>query len=1116
MKNVLVFAILAASFPAAYAQQASGRISGVVTDATGGSVPQVVITVTNVGTGEARQVVTNASGVYVISPLAVGDYRIEAKKEGFKAISRSGIRIDVNSSPTLDLVMEVGNVSERITIEGAAPLVDTESQAVGNSRYEVQLKNLPIIVREIQALVGQTAGVPYGTTDTIGGNVQQGGRSAMQVLSDGAQLNPFQTTAWPAIDGIGRRADLTVPGVDSIAEVKWIANGGSAEYSQPTQVIVASKSGTNELHGSLFESYRSGGMGARRWEAANRESFVRHQFGGTIGGPIRRDKMFFYGGVDVFRHASGAVLNARYPTAAERAGNLSALLGRTDARGNPAPITIFDPLTGQPFPGNIIPSNRISPVAIELFKMIPDAPAPARLTDFNAIFFKPQFDNSDKYDARYDWEINPSNRLFARTTIAHLDQASRFSGSVPGEYGYSTKNEWTHAASANWTRIFNPSTVGTFQFTFRSMPFKNIPSGGNELFDVPINDVNPEPPFAGPPAIVIGSNGLGISDLFDRLLFNYSADYGYTFDPSITKTVGNHTLKAGFTFLRGYKTQELASPPYGRFSTSSDFNNARSTTSATGDAFADFLLGLPSSTDVTVGTKGAFLSKTNYALFVQDDWKLTSHLTLNFGLRYNRFGFFEEMNKRFASADFESGKILIPHGSEQFIQPAFQPFMDRYLPADQAGLPNTLIEPNKADFDPRFGFAYRAGGGFVLRGGFGVYSTDVTYNEFTDGLNSPPFTRRAQLSRSLLISQGINVNSRFTFENPTADSSTAGSDTQLSSVGGFAREYPTQRAYTWNLTLEKELGGRMALRTSYLGNSTRNMSRSVRSNACPPGPTECLTRAANAPGARRWQQFNTNIGRHVADGESNYHSWEIELIRRFSGGLLFDVNYAHSRLLGYQFDASDPVGDPKWRYDYGPISAQPTDIFHWNYVYQLPIGKGRRFGSSMPRFAEAIAGNWLISGLGTWQTGQALTVNAGAGQSPTGATTLRADRLADGRLDHSRSRGDNAFQWFDTAAYAQPDFVDPAAPRPTRRFGTTGIGTVIGPSFFTYDMTAQKTFPIRERYHLQFRVEVFNPFNIPMLANPDLSVTSANFGRIRTSNANYTPRNIQLGARLDF
>ena len=422
------------------AQSASGKITGVASDAAGLGVPGAEIEVTNLETGEIRRTTTNASGVYVIGPLPVGVYRLQARREGFKAISRSGIQIDINSAITMDLHFEVGSVLESVTVEARAAAIETENQAIGNSRYEAQLRNLPIIVREIQTLVGQTAGVPYGTTDTVGGNFAQGGRSAMQILADGAQLNPLQTTAWPAIDGIGRRADLTIPSIDSIAEVKWTSNGGSAEYSEPTQVIVASKAGTNELHGGLFEFYRSGGMGARRWEAANRESFVRHQFGGTLGGPIKKDKMFFHGGADVFRHASGLVLNTRYPTAAERAGDLGSLLQRTDARGAPAPVRIFDPLTnGQVFPNNVIPRSRLNPVSLELLTLIPEAPLPARITDFNAIYFKPQFDNSEKYDARYDYNINARDRLFARTTIAHLDQASRYSGNVPGTHGASTK-----------------------------------------------------------------------------------------------------------------------------------------------------------------------------------------------------------------------------------------------------------------------------------------------------------------------------------------------------------------------------------------------------------------------------------------------------------------------------------------------------------------------------------------------------------------------------------------------------------------------------------------------------------------------------------------------------
>ncbi|HYI96012.1 MAG TPA: hypothetical protein VEX68_20890, partial [Bryobacteraceae bacterium] len=192
-------------------------------------------------------------------------------------------------------------------------------------------------------------------------------------------------------------------------------------------------------------------------------------------------------------------------------------------------------------------------------------------------------------------------------------------------------------------------------------------------------------------------------------------------------------------------------------------------------------------------------------------------------------------------------------------------------------------------------------------------------------------------------------------------------------------------------------------------------------------------------------------------------------------------------------------------------------VFHWNYVYELPFGRGKRWGSSTNPVVAGIFGGWQLSGIGTWQSGTALTVTAGVGQSPTGATANRADRIADGKRDHDGlSRGEKAFQWFETSAYRVPAFVDPTATRPTRQFGSAGVGTVYGPSFFTYDATAQKNFYIAEKFKLQMRVEVFNPFNVVMLADPDTNASSVNFGRIRTSNINYTPRNIQLGMRLDF
>ncbi len=1116
---MLLSSILCLVFPVTLLAQTTGlgRITGTVTDPTGLPVSAAGITVTNIDTAEVRQTATNASGVYMLSPLPLGNYALEVRKDGFKAVSRRNLRIDVNSTLTIDVLLEVGSVSESVTVQERPVSIETESAAIGNSRYEVQLKNLPVIVREIQTLVGQTAGVPAGSTDVVGGTFNQGGRSAMQISADGAQVNPFQTTGWPAIDGIDRRADLNIPSIDAIAEVRFTTSGGNAEFHQPTQVIVASKSGTNEYHGGLFEFYRAGGMGARRWDAAERQSFVRHQFGGTFGGPVRKDKTFFFASADIFRHTANLIQNVRYPTAAERSGDMRSYLLRTDAQGRPSPVMPLDPLSGnRPFANNAIPVSRLSPVSIELLKSIPEAPLLARVSDFNAVYFKPQFDNSEKYDFRVDHNFTQRDKIFAKATIAHLDQASRYAGDVPGPIGASQKNQWNEVVSTNYTRILNTSTIAVLQFTYRNMPFKNTPSLGDTKFPVPIRDLDPAPPFGGPPAIAIGPNAVGIGALFDRLLFNFSADYNYTIDPTISKTVGNHNLKGGFSWLWGVKTTELASPPYGRFTTASDFNNARSTSSATGDAFADFLLGYPSSTDVTIGDRGGFHDKRNWSLFIQDDWKVTQRLTLSFGLRYDNFGFFREYKRRAAVGDFLSGRIIIPNGSASLIHPAFQQFSDRYIEASAAGVPDTFIRPNNWDFVPRFGAAYRLRSDFVVRGGFGVYNVDYTINEFRSSINVAPFIRRAQLSRSLLLGQSVDVNRIYTFQNPTANSSAAGADTQLTTLDGFFRDYPTMKTYSWNLSVEKDFGRQVGIRVTYAGNLGRNLSRTVRVNSCAPGPTECLARAANDPTRRKWTNFGTNMGQRAGDGTSNYNGFEAELTKRFSSGLFVNVNYAYARVFRLEPTASDPVSNPLSHYDYGPVPAQPPHIFHWNYVYELPFGKGKRLLNSGGA-ATWIVGNWELAGLGTWQSGGALTITAPNGQSPTGANTNRADRIADGRIDQSgRSRGEKAFQWLSTAAFRQPDFVDPRATRPTRQFGTAASGVLLGPRFFTYDMTLQKSVPIAERYRLQLRLEIFNPFNVPMLGNPDTNVTSPNFGRIRTSNTAYTPRNVQIGARFDF
>jgi hypothetical protein len=474
------------------------------------------------------------------------------------------------------------------------------------------------------------------------------------------------------------------------------------------------------------------------------------------------------------------------------------------------------------------------------------------------------------------------------------------------------------------------------------------------------------------------------------------------------------------------------------------------------------------------------------------------------------------MNKRSAIADFKTRKVLIQHGGSSNILPEFAPFASQFLEADKAGLPNTFVNPNHWNFSPRAGFAYRVTPGLVVRGAFGIYTVDnIGYIGF-DSSNVPPIVLRSQLSRNLLISRNVDVNNVYTFQNPTAGVAAAAANTLLSTMFGYPADYSLQRAYTWNFTVEKDLGHNMGARASYVANLNRNIPRTVSVNACPPGVTVCLSRPAGDPTGRALPQYDINIGAHTADGRSNYQSVELDLNRRFAGGLLFDVNYTFSKLLALATVASNPAAAPQWSYDYGPAPFAPPHIIHFNYVYELPWGKGRRFASSMHPVVDAILGGWTISGLSTWQSGYGLTPTA-PGQSPTGATGNRANRIADGRIDHGgRSRSDNAAQWFSPSAFQLPGFVNANAPQPVRQFGSSGVGVIPGPSFFNYDMSLSKQFAIRERSRLIFRAEWLNPLNIPMLGLPDLDVTSGTFGVIRVSNPDYNPRSLQVSLRFEF
>jgi hypothetical protein len=270
--------------------------------------------------------------------------------------------------------------------------------------------------------------------------------------------------------------------------------------------------------------------------------------------------------------------------------------------------------------------------------------------------------------------------------------------------------------------------------------------------------------------------------------------------------------------------------------------------------------------------------------------------------------------------------------------------------------------------------------------------------------------------------------------------------------------------------------------------------------------------AAGASGARKWNQYGITYGEFTGSGRSDYNALNLEASRHFNNGMLLDANYSWDKLLGYQYIATNPVVSPNWHYDWGPVSNQPYQVFHFNYVYELPFGSGKRFASQVGTVGDLFVSGWKLSGVGTWQGGQPLTVLAGSGQSPTDATSNRANRTCDGGLSN-KSLG----KWFNTSCYSAPALINASAPKPTQQFGTAGIGTVIGPRWFSYDMNLQKPIKIREGYTLSLRIDALNVFNHPDYTTPDVTVSDgALFGTIRSASVNYIPRAFQFGGRFDF
>lgn len=1102
-RSILSF-VLAAR---ALAQTTAG-LNGTVTDSSGAVVPDVRVTLTSAETGARREALTNEAGLYQFPLLQPGVYSLSVQKQGFKQVTEEGFQLQLNQVARIDFTLSPGAVSDTIDVKAVAPLLEASTSSVGQVIETKAVSDLPLNGRNFAqlAILGPgVTGVGYSASGTIGSGTRPDDmRPGTELFSNGnrEQSNNFMLDG---VDNNFRRNGLITlrPSVEAVREFKIQTNLFEAEQGRnPGATInVITKSGTNQYHGTAYEFLRNGTLDARNFFAkpgAPKPPFEQNQFGGSFGGPIKHDKLFFFADYEGFRKRQGTFASVNtVPIAAFRNGDFtSAKPIYNPFTVRPAPGTPSG-YTRDPFPGNIIPKSLFDAVTSRLIQAYP-LPDTGALVN-NQITNPVQRQNWDQGDIRADYNVGANNTLFGRFSQQNtltLPPSTFGLRTIPGlstpvGVGNSSTYAGTntlvaHHAVIAGTHVFSPTFILDARFgygRFNLHALKDGAEAGANLGEkLGVHNANQGPFSYGLP-IFAPSNYTGIggpASLPTLRLEN-------TFNPNIsfTKLWKSHTFKWGTNIVRRQIIDFQTNQGDGLFSFDPTFTSDPNRTGSTGDSMASFLLGTPSgiSQDFLLVWPG--IRTMEIGSYVQDDWKVNSRLTLNIGLRYEYTPPPVEVSNRWANFNIATGKLMIAGVNT-----------DR-----QAGVQN-----NNANWAPRFGFAYRVRSNTVIRGGAGIF-----YN--TQGNGSALFRLHRQLpfgpSYVATVDQFSPTPARVQDglpPIPKVDINTLISN-PVGSFNSVPANYKNGYAQQFNFGVEQELPSwSTVLKAFYVGNLARDVDSSFNINTPDPGPG---TPASRRP-LRNIAPGVVNVTYADTSGAANYHSLQLTLERRFSGGLALLGAYTYSHSIDnvplQQGGGSDGPIPQDIRYRFLDRGTSGFDIKHrvsQSAVYDLPFGRGKRFNIEN-RLVNHIFGGWQANGILTWQTGLPFTPVLATAVSNAGGS--RPDRLGSGELSNPTIN-----HWFDTS------FNTPGAAWATPKqytYGNAGRNILRGPHRTNLDFSIFKQIRLTERFSVQFRSEFFNIFNHPQFDLPNATIGNAAAGVISSTVG--TPRDIQFSLRLMF
>jgi hypothetical protein len=1060
----LIIALLALTLVAgaenATAQTIRSTLTGTVTDPGGGVVPGVAVTATNTATNISSTAHTNEAGLYTFTALAPGEYVVTVELSGFKRSVRSGIVLQIAQATRLDMALEVGAITEEVNVVSQAPLVRSTSSELGQVIDYKQIQSMPLNGRLFQQLITLTPGaIPRGFADFGENPAAAGSRAFVHHSVNGM---PWSGNNY-LIDGIANNEPLNAfinitPPLEAIQEFKVQTSNPTAEFGVFGGAVVnlSIRSGTNQFSGSLFEYFRDDTLNARNFFAATKFPFNSHQFGGTLGGPILRNKAFFFGDYQGFRQDQGRTFLITVPTPEMRRGDLSAISNR-----------IYDPLTGQPLAGNIIPADRINPIARQVANIYPLPNRPGLVDNYLENNVLTQEVNA--FDVRADVNLGNAGSLFGRYSRAQRD----FVDPPPGNEFI---QEGNRSESANFnavvghTHTFSPTKlnelrVGVNKFDLAQTGFDFGIAKNNEL-GIPNGNVTGHPYTFGiarfdiPGYRQTGSAGFTNSVRIGTTL-QFSDNFTWVFD--------RHSLKFGGDMR--HITSTLTNPqtaPRGRFRFSSNVTSNRGA-AGTGDSFASFLLGYPTGLDRDFVDTYPEVLINFVGFFAQDDFRVTRNLTLNIGLRWDLLTTPVEKNNRQTNFSLQDGLIHLASD------------------ADRGPLTTNFY----GGWAPRLGIAWSPDDGrTAFRGAYGI-----SYYRDNFGANGGTLERNHPLFQQIVL----DTPDQFTPFRSISDGLPGFTPTPLTPTivppPGFAVFFfpagdKPNMSHMFNAGIQRQLAWDSVLDVAYVGTRGKNIFVSRNINVPLPGPGNLN---------QRRPYFNlvpniTSINQRSGDAESWYDALQVKLDKRFSQGLQALVSYTLSRTEDTAF-ILHPSFEKRAKATGKAVDIPHNLVVGWSY--ELPIGPGKPFLSSGPAVVQKLLEGWMVNGATSYQSGEPLNIRLASSQLNTGT-----DNWANATCSDMPGQ---VTQWFDTSCFATP---------PLYEFGNYEIGAVRGPTFFNTDFSVLKRTALGGNRSMEFRVEVFNLFNRAHFSNPNDRLGNAQFGRI--SSTRFPSREIQLGGRFLF